>query len=162
MSIRERLRGASISSVLLHGMPTLVGGTRVIDSPGLPDGVEPPSTAVRVRPAAYPETPEYVDARTEAAATCRNLGLDITNVHWDTASIADYVRLAYAQGFRACVAKVESPDTADAIAVAIETPEIVISAPGGAFRTTLVHQVASVQRAAIYGVPKELKAEAGR
>lgn len=147
MTIRERLAGASIGSILLHGMPTLVGRSKqVVDASDL--------ETVRLRPAKYPEAPAYVDARTEAAATCRNLGLDITNVHWDTVSIADYVRLAYAQGFAACVNKVESPDIADAIAVAIEKPREIIDAPGGAFRTELVHQVAAVQRAAIYGVPK--------
>lgn len=135
MSIRSRL-----SSALLGSMPIIVRGE-----------VRPPLKAVTLD---RPETPAYVDARTEAAATCRALGLDITNVHWDTASIADYVRLAYGQGFRACVSKVESPDTADAIAVAIEKPREIIDAPGGAFRTELVHQVAAVQRAAIYGVPK--------
>ena len=101
-------------------------------------------------PARMPETQEYVDARVEARDLCRNLGLDVANEHWDGASVADFVRLAYAQGWKACESRIYGPDIADAIAVAIKTPgEIVTEGGGGA----LSWQVAAVQRAVVYGVP---------
>jgi hypothetical protein len=102
-----------------------------------------------------PETPEYISAREEAADIARRLGLDISNEHWDQASIGDFLRLCYAQGWKACERKVMSPDTADAIAFAIERPEKIVTEPGYISGTgRLRWQVQAVQRAAVYGVPK--------
>jgi len=102
-----------------------------------------------------PEPQEYVDARIEARDLCRNLGLDVGNEHWDQASIGDFIRLAYAQGFIACEKRLSSPDTADAIALAIEHPERICTDPGYITGTSaLCWQVIAVQHAAVYGVPK--------
>lgn len=101
------------------------------------------------------ETQEYVDARTEARELCRNLGLDVENMHWEVASVSDFIRLAYAQGFIACEKKLSSPDTADAIALAIEHPERICTDPGYITGTSALRwQVIAVQQAAVYGVPK--------
>lgn len=102
------------------------------------------------RPARVPETPEYVDARVEARDLCVNLGLDVGNAHWDGASVADFLRLAYAQGWKACESRINGPDVADAIATAIKTPGAIVTHDGPA----LSHQVAAVQRAVVHGVPK--------
>lgn len=105
---------------------------------------------LRNQPVRTPEKPEYVDARIEARDLCRNLGLDVNNEHWDGASVADFIRLAYAQGWKACESRIHSRDTADAIAVAIQTPGEIVTHDGPA----LSHQVAAVQTAVVHGVPK--------
>lgn len=106
------------------------------------------------RPARAPETPEYVDARVEARDLCVNLGLDVRNAHWDGASVADFLRLAYAQGWKACEARIASPDMADAIALAIASPELVID-PLFLGQKPEAHVVRAVQQAVTYGVPKD-------
>lgn len=111
--------------------------------------------------AAEPETPEYVSARVEAVEVAQGLGLDISNEHWDQASIGDFLRLCYAQGWKACERRLMSPDTADAIAVAVDHPEKVIgTAPSyiGPSASKVGWQVRAVQQAAVYGVPKAGKA----
>lgn len=105
------------------------------------------------RPARVPETPEYIDARAEARDLCMNLGLDVRNAHWDGASVADFLRLAYAQGYVACERRLGSPDMADAIALAIESPELVID-PLFLGQKPEAHVVRAVQQAVTYGVPK--------
>lgn len=130
MSIRERMRNVSISSVLLHG----------IAAPYTPP----------------PETQEYVDARTEARRLCRNLGLDVSNEHWDGAEVGDFVRLAYAGGFKACESRIGSPDMADALAVAIGTPAAIVDRDTHA--GMVAHIVKAVQRVLVYGVPNDKKA----
>lgn len=97
-----------------------------------------------------PETPEYVDARAEARGLCRNLGIDVDNEQYDQAAVADFLRLAYAEGWKACESRIYGPDAADAIATAIKTPGVIVTHDGPA----LSHQVAAVQRAVVHGVPK--------
>lgn len=130
---RAKLRGASVSSVLLYGMPRALPG--------------PAPTMV---PAPEPE--EYVDARTEARQLCRNLGLDVDNEHWDGAGVGDFIRLAYAEGWKACESRITSPDVGDAIALALRTPTVILGGESGLGMPTLV--VRAVQRAVAYGVPK--------
>jgi hypothetical protein len=103
-------------------------------------------------PVRVPDTPEYASARDEAATMARNLGLDISNEHWEHSSIADFLRLCYAQGWKACERRLMSPDTADAIAVAIQDPKAIIAPTGTA--STNDHRVRAVQQAAVFGVPK--------
>jgi hypothetical protein len=105
--------------------------------------------------AAAAETQEYADARVEARDLCRNLGLDVDNEHWDKAAVADFIRLAYAQGYVACEKRLASPDVADAIALAIEHPERICTDPGYITGTSALRwQVIAVQQAAVYGVPR--------
>lgn len=87
---------------------------------------------------------------------CVKLGVDLNTVHTDALTIADLVRLAYREGVRATEQRLMSPDVADAIAVAIETPEkVVAEAPGYISGTgRLRWQVLAVQQAAVHGVPK--------
>jgi hypothetical protein len=127
MSIRDRMRNVSISSVLLHGIAA-------------------PYTPPR-------EPQEYIDARTEARRLCSNLGLDVTNQHWDTAGIGDFVRLAYAGGFQACEFRIGSADMADALAVAVGTPAAVVDRDTRA--GMVAHIVCAVQRVLVYGVPTD-------
>jgi hypothetical protein len=104
-------------------------------------------------PTPVPEPVEYVDARTEARNLCRNLGLDVDNQHWDSASVGDFIRYAYAQGWKACESRLSSPDIAEAIAVAIEHPDTVVD-PLFSNESVVAHKVRAVQRAAVHGVPK--------
>lgn len=99
-----------------------------------------------------PETPEYVDARLEARDLCRNLGLDVDNEHWDGATVGDFIRLAYAQGWKACESRIISPDVGDAVALALRKPTEILGGDSGLPGPTLV--VRAVQRAVAYGVPK--------
>lgn len=124
MSIRERLRNVSLT----------------------PRGYPP------AKP--LPETAEYVDARQEARDLCRNLGLDVDNPHWDQAAVGDFLRLAYAEGWKACESRINSPDMADALAVAVSTPGAVVErTPKHQCMTG--HIVKAVQRVVVYGVPKD-------
>jgi hypothetical protein len=116
--------------------------------------VQPPAILPTppARPA-QPETPLYVDGRTEAAATCRALGLDVTNEHWDTAGIADFIRLAYAQGWSACERRLDAPDMADGIYQAIHDPESILPRQNVS-ETVARWTVRAVQQVVAYGVPK--------
>lgn len=136
--MRERLRSVSMSSVLLHGVARSTG---VPERPGQLRSVQP----------IVPETQEYVDARTEAATLCRNLGLDVTNEHWDAASVGDFVRLAYAQGWKACESRLAAPDTADAIAHALNDPASIVERNPADTEHRLT--VRAVQQAVAYGIP---------
>jgi len=109
-----------------------------------------PGPAVMV-PVPVPDTPEYIDARDEARQLCRNLGFDVDNEHWDGAGVSDFVRLAYAQGWKACESRITSIDTADAIATAIHKPAAFIDQQN---RGAVTHVVHAIQRAVAYGVPK--------
>lgn len=103
---------------------------------------------------ALPEPAEYVDARTEAAALCRQLGLDVANEHWDTAGIGDFIRLAYAGGSKACESRLASPDTADSIYLAITSPGALVEREYANENPT-TWTVRAVQQAVAYGVPAE-------
>jgi hypothetical protein len=111
--------------------------------------------ASRTTPPAPHEPAEYVDARTEARTLCRDLGLDVTNQHWDTATVGDFLRLAYAGGWKGCEARINSPDVSDAIALAVEHPERVVDRVP-AHWSVVGHVVAAVQRVVVYGAPKDL------
>lgn len=100
-----------------------------------------------------PETPAYVDARTEARTLCRNLGMDVDNEHWDGAEIGDFIRLAYAQGWQACESRLASPDMADAIAQALNTPASILERKAG--EPDLAWTVRTVQLVVAHGVPKD-------
>lgn len=105
------------------------------------------------RPVPVLDTPEYASARDEAITMARNLGLDISNEHWEQASIADFLRLCYAQGWKACERRLMSPDTADAIALALEKPAAVIP-PAWLGEPKTHHTMRAVRQAAVFGVPK--------
>jgi hypothetical protein len=104
-------------------------------------------------PAAPAETPEYAEARTEAAAICRGLGLDVTNERWDTAAVADFIRLAYAQGWAACEARLAAPDMADLIFQAIHNPETIL-ARSNVCEPVTRWTVRAVQQVVAYGAPR--------
>jgi hypothetical protein len=93
--------------------------------------------------------------RDQVLDTYVKLGVDLNPHHTDALTAADLVRLAYREGVRATEQRLMSPDVADAIAVAIEYPEKVVTEPGYISGTGKVRwQVAAVQQAAVYGVPK--------
>lgn len=93
--------------------------------------------------------------RDQVVDACTKLGVDLTSAHVDALTVADLVRLAYREGVRATEQRLMSPDVADAIAVAIECPEMVVTEPGYISGTGRVRwQVAAVQQAAVYGVPR--------
>ena len=93
--------------------------------------------------------------RADVVDACVKLGVDLNQAHVDALTVADLVRLAYREGVRATEQRLMSPDVADAIALAIECPEMVVTEPGYISGTGRVRwQVAAVQQAAVYGVPK--------
>lgn len=133
--MRAKLRAVSLTSVLMYGMPNLNGNAKVV--------VE-----------REPEPARYVDARAEALDVLARLGAEppLDQVY---PNVADLVRQAYALGWAACEKRLASPDTADAIAVAIETPQRICADPGYITGTSALRwQVTAVQQAAVYGVPK--------
>jgi hypothetical protein len=134
---------------------SLLGSIRAFDWSGWP-GAAVKKSIGPIRPAKVvfpPEPQEYVDARTELLDMANLLGFDVSNEHWQSAGVRDFLLLAYAQGWSACAAKVESPDTADAIAFAIEHPARVVDKTH--LSEGLVHHVTrAVQRVVLYGVPK--------
>lgn len=101
------------------------------------------------------EPAEYVDARTEARNLCRNLGLDVENEHWDKASIGDFVRLAYAQGYVACETRLASPDIADVIAQALDDPGSVLERTSTS-ESVPRWSVRAVQQVVAYGMPRDI------
>lgn len=110
------------------------------------NGAPPPAARVV-------ETQGYVDARSEALALCRNLGLPVDNEHWEQAGIGDFIRLAYAQGWIANELRLASIDSSDAIDKAINTPgSIVEQLPGESLNRWTVR---AVKQAVAYGVSKE-------
>lgn len=94
--------------------------------------------------------------RADVVDACLKLGVDLNDTHVDALTVADLVRLAYREGVRATEQRLMSPDVADAIAVAIESPEKVVAEDPGYISGTgkLRWQVLAVQQAAVYGVPK--------
>ena len=90
--------------------------------------------------------------RGEIIEACVKLGVDLNLDYPDALTVSDLVRLAYREGVRATEQRLMSPDVADAIAVAIETPEKVVDDPGDIRKFSW--QVRAVQQAAVYGVPK--------
>lgn len=103
--------------------------------------------------AVTPPTQAYVDARTEARALCRTLGMDVENERWDQADIGDFIRLAFAQGWIANELRLASIDSSDAIDKAINTPgSVVEQLPGESLNRWTVR---AVKQAVAYGVPKE-------
>lgn len=97
--------------------------------------------------------PSYEDARAEIVAAIRNLGL-LFGSHPDDAdrSIRDLVTAAYCGGWKACEARLDSPDMADAIRTALETPAAVLEQRGG--ESTYQWQVRAVQQVVAYGLAK--------
>lgn len=86
---------------------------------------------------------------------CVKLGVDLDQAHVDALTVADLVRLAYREGVRATEQRLMSPDVADAIALAMEFPEKVVTEPGGLVGNGKFQwQVAAVQQAAVHGVPR--------
>lgn len=112
--------------------------------------------SISAEPLPVADEGSYVHAREEARAVCVALGLDVGNAHWQKAGVADFVRLAYAQAWRACEQRLLSASTADAIATAIENPGAIVPDPGflAGAPGNLRWQVQAVQQAAVNGVPK--------
>lgn len=141
--IRAKLRAVSIASVLMHGMPSVTGQTTPVAAP------EP-----------MPEQPGYAQARTESLEVLARLGAE-PPLDGVSPEVADLVRQAYALGWAACEKKVLASDTADAVAIALDHPELVVEKPdyaAGQGTGNLRWQVRAAQHAAVYGVPKELGA----
>lgn len=127
VSIVERLRGTSLSSILLHGMPT------------------------QVKPKPAPPAPlTYTDARAEALQVCCQVGLAY-EAH-DVFNVGDLLRLAYRQGEVAAAARLAAPDTADAIAQAIENPASIVHRTYN--ESVAAHTTRAVRRVVVHGVPK--------
>lgn len=112
--------------------------------------------SISAEPLPVADEGSYADARDEAREVCVALGLDVGNTHWREAGVADFVRLAYAQAWRACEQRVLGAETADAIAVAIVEPGRIVPDPGflAGAPGNLRWQVQAVQHAAVNGVPK--------
>lgn len=97
--------------------------------------------------------PTYAEARAEVIAAIRNLGL-LFGSHPDDAdrSISDLVTAVYSGGWNACESRLDSPDVADAICTALETPAAVLEQNAG---ESMHHwQVRAVQQVIAYGIPK--------
>lgn len=125
-----RLRGASISSLLGERRDPL--------------GDEIQKTLTELK---WPGR-RSLDART----MCRNLGLDVDNEHWETAGVDDFIRLAYAEGWKACEFRLASPNMADDIAQAIGDPGSILARETD---ESIPHwSVRAVQHAVAYGVPR--------
>lgn len=101
----------------------------------------------RVEPTPLPPT-----AYEEAHDTCIKLGVDLDMQHAETLSVADFVRLAYAEGWRACESRLASRDVADGIAQALELPESILERKCG--ESDHGWKVRAVQQVVSYGVPK--------
>lgn len=97
--------------------------------------------------------PTYADARAEVVARIRNLGL-LFGSHPDDAArpLGDLVTAAYRGGWNACEARLDSPDMADAIRTALETPAAVLEQHAG--ESTYHWQVRAVQQVVAYGLAK--------
>lgn len=136
-------------------MRRLIAGSGFIPFRRASGGEIPPTpTEPRIAVALVEIEPaEYVDARTEARNLCRNLGLDVENEHWDKASIGDFVRLAYAQGYVACETRLASADVADVIAQAIDDPGSVLERTNTS-ESVPRWSVRAVQQVVAYGMPK--------
>lgn len=107
----------------------------------------------RATPPTVPTRPvEWFQAR----RACADLGVDLNPDHVDALTVADFVRLAHQHGVAAAERRLMSPDTADVIAFAIDNPEKVVPEPDyiGPATAQLRWQVAAVQQAAVYGVPR--------
>lgn len=97
--------------------------------------------------------PSYEDAREEVLTAVRNLGL-LFGRHHDDADrpIGDLVTAAYRGGWNSCEARLTSPDMADAICTALETPAAVLEQLSG--ESTHHWQVRAVQQVVAYGLAK--------
>lgn len=95
----------------------------------------------------------YDDARLEAQKACRNLGLLIGRHESDAdREVGDLVRDAYVGGWKACETRLDSPDMADAISTAMETPAAVLEQLPGEPQHRW--QVRAVQHVVAYGLAK--------
>lgn len=111
----------------------------------------PVPTAVPVR---VEDISQYAGSRDEARAVAEHLGLDVTDAHWEVASIGDFLRLAYAGGWKAHEHQMLSPNRADDIALAIKEPKKILAEANYTGGTTNLNwQVRAVQQAAVYGAP---------
>lgn len=99
-----------------------------------------------------PDLVEHVEPCLEARTVCRNLGLDVDNEHWDKADVGDFIRLAYAGGYKACEARLASRDVADGIARAMDLPESILERDAN--ESDARWKVRAVQQVVAYGVPK--------
>lgn len=96
----------------------------------------------------------YEDARVEAHTACRRLGL-LFGRPIDGGlqqQVGDMVRSAYVGGWQACENRLDSPDTADAIAQALDLPESVLERRPGESDRQL--KVRAVQQVIAYGLAK--------
>lgn len=89
----------------------------------------------------------YTDAVAEALKVCERLGIEVLA----PLGAGDLVRHVYGQGWLACEARLASPDMADLIYRAINTPAEIIEVGD---RSTS-HQVRAVQQIVTYGVKSE-------
>lgn len=98
--------------------------------------------------------PSYEDAREEVVTAVRNLGLLFGRLPPPAADrpIGDLVTAAYRGGWNACEARLISPDMADAICTALETPAAVLEQLAG--ESTHHWQVRAVQQVVAYGLAK--------
>lgn len=109
--------------------------------------------AVEAEAAETAEVPSYSDARTEVMQAVRNLGLLFGRHPGDAGlPLSDFVVAAYRGGWRACEKRLDSPDLADAIATALETPAAVLEKLD--HESDHRHRIRAVQQVVAYGLAK--------
>lgn len=94
----------------------------------------------------------YADARADAMAAARAVGVDLDDQYSASLSVADLVTLAYATGSKAGEVRLAAPDIAAAIAGAIATPGGILERESGESESR--HVVRAVQQVIAYGVPR--------
>lgn len=96
----------------------------------------------------------YEDARAEAHEAGRRLGLLFgrPRLGSDPMPVGDYVRRAYVGGWTACETRLDSPEMADAIATALETPTAVLEQLPN--ESDHRHQIRAVRQVVAYGLAK--------
>jgi len=155
-SAEPALRRGAVGRRDVRRVPSEVAGEavrRLLAFRRAAGGEMPPTVQQTLIQLVEVEPADYVDARTEARALCRTLGMDVENERWDQAGIGDFIRLAYAQGWIANELRLASIDTSDAIDKAINTPgSVVEQLPGESLNRWTIR---AVKQAVAYGVSKE-------
>lgn len=111
-------------------------------TPALSDGTTPPT----------PRPPTHGRAWHELHDMCHKLGVDLDHEHIEALTVQDFMRLAYAGGFKACESRLASRDVADGIAQAIDDPGSIVERDGS--EPVPRWSVRAVQQVVAYGVPK--------
>lgn len=114
-----------------------------LTAPALSDGTTPPT----------PRPPTHGRAWHELHDMCHKLGVDLDHEHIEALTVQDFMRLAYAGGFKACEGRLASPDVADGIAQALDNPGSIVER-AWPDEPVARWSVRAVQKVVAYGVPK--------